>query len=201
VVDPGDCAAIAGTADDFLVPNACLNATVSGLVSRTVVIPEFVGPDDFHGAKYYPDLGDHDLSVQFLDTVSREFPAVRHQVEAHHYECGNGGRAPSFIGESHAQSLAAEYGLDDINLVKAGVSETVRMLLHRVTERVIIRPDAGRDVEDVRGLATHRGVPVEERSDLLYACVGVMQAPLTDAYSAHRGETPRRAPNDRVTER
>ena len=84
LVDPGDCAAIAGTADDFLVPNACLNATVSGLVSRTVVIPEFVGPDDFHGAKYYPDMGDHDLSVQFLDTVSREFPAVRHQVEAHH---------------------------------------------------------------------------------------------------------------------
>jgi hypothetical protein len=55
-------------------------------------------------------------------------------------------------------------------------------LLHRITERVLIRPDAGRDVEDVRGLAAHRGVPVEERSDLLYACVGFMQAPLTDAH-------------------
>ena len=102
LVDPGDCAAIAGTADDFLVPNACLNATVSGLVSRTVVIPELVGPDEFHGAKYYPDMGDHDLSVPFLDTVSREFPAVRHQVEAHHHERRHSGRAPSFIGECHA---------------------------------------------------------------------------------------------------
>ena len=182
LADPGGCAAIAGTSDDFLVPNACLNATVSGLVSRTVVIPEFVGPDDFHGAKYYPDMGEHDLSVQFLDTVSQEFPAVRHQVEAHHYQCDDSGCAPSFIGESHAQSLAADYGLNDINLVKAGVSETVRMLLHRITERVLIRTDAGRDVEDVRGLAAHRGVPVEERSDLLYACVGFMQAPLTDAH-------------------
>ena len=202
LADPGDCAAIAGTTDDFLVPNACLNATVSGLVSRTVVIPELVGPDDFHGAKYYPDMGDHDLSVRFLDEISREFPAVRQQVEAHHCEGHNSGRAPSFIGECHARSLAAEYGLNDINLVKAGVSETVRMLLHRITERVIIRPDAGRDVEDVRRLAAHRCVPVEERSDLLYACVGLMQAPSTGAaYSADRAGTPRRAPNERETER
>jgi hypothetical protein len=210
LVDPGDCAAIAGTADDFLVPNACLNATVSGLVSRTVVTPELVGPDDFHGAKYYPDMGDHDLSIRFLDTVSREFDAVRQQVSTHHYERPRSGRAPSFIGECHAQSLAAEYGLNDINQVKAGVSETVRMLLHRIPQRVIIQPDAGRDVEDVRRLAAHRSVPVEERSDLQYACVGFMQAPGTHAaYSADesgpgdladRAGRPRRAPNERETE-
>jgi Phosphoribosyl transferase (PRTase)/PELOTA RNA binding domain len=202
LVDPGGCAAIAGTADDFLVPNACLNATVSGLVSRTVVIPELVGPDDFHGAKYYPDMGDHDLSVRFLDTISREFPAVRHQVEAHHQERHHSGRAPSFSGAHHAQSLAAEYGLNDINLVKAGVSETVRMLLHRLTYRVIIRPDAGPDGEDVRRLAAQHSVPVEERSDLHYACVGFMQAPQTDmAHPAHRTRRPRRAPDEQRTAR
>jgi hypothetical protein len=54
LVDPGDCAAISGTAEDFLVPNACLNATVSGLVSRTVVTPDLVGPDDFHGRSTTP---------------------------------------------------------------------------------------------------------------------------------------------------
>ena len=76
------------------------------------------------------------------------------------------------------------------------------MLLHRITQRVIIRPDAGPDVEDVRRLAAQRSVPVEERSDLYYACVGFMQAPLTDlAYSAHRTGRPRRAPNDRQTAR
>jgi hypothetical protein len=109
LVDPGDCAAIFGAREDFLVPNACLNATVSGLVSRTVVRPDLVGPKDFHGAKYYPDMGDRDLSVRFLDTVSREFPAVRGHVEAHRVEWPECVRAPSFVGERHAQSLAAEY--------------------------------------------------------------------------------------------
>ena len=76
------------------------------------------------------------------------------------------------------------------------------MLLHRITERVIIRPDAGRDVEDVRRLAAHRGVPVEERSDLLYACVGFMQAPLTDAHIPPiELKRPGVSPNERVTER
>jgi len=72
----------------------------------------------------------------------------------------------------------------------------VRMLLHRITERVIIRPDAGRDVEDVRGLAAHRGVPVEERSDLLYACVGFMQAPSADAYPAQELTRPGMPPTN-----
>ena len=54
LVDPGDCAAIAGTADDFLVPNACLNATVSGLVSRTVVIPELSVPTSSTGRSTTP---------------------------------------------------------------------------------------------------------------------------------------------------
>jgi hypothetical protein len=104
-------------------------------------------------------------------------------VEAHSLEWPECGRTPSFVGERHARSLAAEYGLNDINLVKAGVSETVRMLLHRIAQRVIIRPDTGRDLEDVRQLASRRSVPVEERCDLHYACVGLMQAPLTTMQS------------------
>ena len=175
LVDPGDCAAIAGTADDFLVPNACLNATVSGLVSRTVVTPDLVGPDDFHGAKYYPELGDRDVSSRFVDAVSHEFPHVRHDVDG--AVRSTNGHRPSFAAEHHARRLAAEYGLPDVNLVKAGVSETVRMLLHRIARGVLVRPDAGPDVEDVRGLATRRGVPVEERPDLPFACVGLMQVP------------------------
>ena len=63
---------------------------------------------------------------------------------------------------------------------------------------VIVRPDAGTDVEDVRRLAAQRSVPVEERSDLHYACVGFMQAPLTDAADSTRHNSgPRRTRNER----
>ncbi len=41
-----------GTREDFLIPSACLNSTVSGLVSRTVLNDDLIGPADFHGAKF-----------------------------------------------------------------------------------------------------------------------------------------------------
>jgi Phosphoribosyl transferase (PRTase) len=69
LADPAACAPVAGTREDLLVPNACLNATVSGLVSRTVVVPGLIGPDDFHGATFYRGLTGEDVSGQFLDAV------------------------------------------------------------------------------------------------------------------------------------
>ena len=37
LADPGHCARIYGTRQDYLIPSACLNSTVSGLISRTVL--------------------------------------------------------------------------------------------------------------------------------------------------------------------
>ena len=177
LADPGDCAWVAGTRDDLLVPSACLNATVCGLVSRTVVIPGLIGPDDFHGAKYYPELAGEDLSLEFLDTITAEFPAVRAEVDAQRASRQGGERAPSWAGWHQARRLAAEYRLDDVNLVKAGVSETVRMLLYRAAWRVLVRPGSEPDLDAVVALAATRGVAVEHRPDLRYASVGLMRPP------------------------
>lgn len=64
-----------------------------------------------------------------------------------------------------------------MNLVKAGISETVRMLLYRVASRVLIRPGPEEDLDDVLLLAANHGVQVEERADLRYASVGLMRPP------------------------
>jgi Phosphoribosyl transferase (PRTase)/PELOTA RNA binding domain len=177
LTDPGDCALVAGTRDDLLIPSACLNATVCGLVSRTVLIPGLIGPDDFHGAKYYPELAREDRSLRFLDAITAEFPAVGAEVDARRAGLDGGERVPSWAGWRHARQLAAEYQLDDVNLVKAGISETVRMLLYRVASRVLIRPGPEEDLDDVLLLAANHGVPVEERADLRYASVGLMRPP------------------------
>ena len=55
------------------------------------------------------------------------------------------------------------------------------MLLHRTAERVIVHPEAGQDVQDVRWLAARRAIPIEVRADLRYACVGLMRASAANA--------------------
>ncbi|MFD9246473.1 phosphoribosyltransferase domain-containing protein, partial [Streptomyces sp. NPDC059556] len=67
LADPGSCVRTYGTREDFLIPSACLNSTVSGLISRTVLRADLVGPNDFHGGKFYRELAGADVSGAFLD--------------------------------------------------------------------------------------------------------------------------------------
>ncbi|MCO4695944.1 phosphoribosyltransferase [Streptomyces sp. RO-S4] len=174
LADPGSCVRTYGTREDYLIPSACLNSTVSGLISRTVLRADLVGPDDYHGAKYYRELADADLSVAFLDAVSARFDEVTEAACAEAKELLAADRTPTWEGWAAVERISEEYGIHDVNLVKPGVGETTRVLLRRVPWKVLARAGAGSDLDHVRLLAEQRGVPVEEVADLPYTCVGLI---------------------------
>ncbi|MFJ1911830.1 phosphoribosyltransferase [Streptomyces sp. NPDC088147] len=174
LADPGGCVRTYGTREDFLIPSACLNSTVSGLISRTVLRSDLVGPHDFHGAKHYRELAGADVSGHFLDTVAARFDEVTHAVDAEVKELLSADRAPTWEGWAAVERISEEYGIHDVNLVKPGVGETTRVLLRRVPWKILAQRDAGADLDHVRLLAEQRGVPVEEVDDLPYTCVGLI---------------------------
>ncbi|MFB7085799.1 phosphoribosyltransferase [Streptomyces sp. NPDC056296] len=179
LADPGSCVRTYGTRDDFLIPSACLNSTVSGLISRTVLRADLVGPHDFHGAKFYRELAGADLSPDFLDAVSARFPDVADTVDAQAKELLSADRTPTWEGWAAVERISEEYGIHDVNLVKPGVGETTRVMLRRVPWKVLARAGAGADLDHVRLLAEQRGVPVEEVDDLPYTCVGLIHPKYT----------------------
>ena len=179
LADPGSCVRTYGTRDDFLIPSACLNSTVSGLISRTVLRADLVGPHDFHGAKFYRELAGADLSPAFLDAVSAHYPDVTDTVHAQAKELLAADRTPTWEGWAAVERISEEYGIDDVNLVKPGVGETTRVMLRRVPWKVLARSGAGADLDHVRLLAEQRGVPVEEVDDLPYTCVGLIHPKYT----------------------
>ncbi len=177
LADPGHCVRIFGTREDYLVPSACLNSTVSGLVSRTVFNRELIGPGDFHGAKFYSHLAGSDVSTTFLDAVTAQFAAVRADVLA------AASAAPAQVealpeadwsGWAAVERISREFGVNNVNLVKPGVGETTRVLLRRVPWKVLVHPDATGDIGHVLHLAEQRGVEVEEVPGLPYSCVGLI---------------------------
>ncbi|MFK4184488.1 phosphoribosyltransferase [Streptomyces sparsogenes] len=174
LADPGRCVDTYGTRDDFLIPSACLNSTVSGLISRTVLRADLVGPDDFHGAKFYRELAGADVSGLFLDTVTARFDEVADQVAADAKELAAADRDPTWEGWAAVERISEEYGIHDVNLVKPGVGETTRVLLRRVPWKILAARGAGADLAHVRLLAEQRGVPVEEVDGLPYSCVGLI---------------------------
>ncbi|MFE5754012.1 cysteine protease StiP domain-containing protein, partial [Streptomyces massasporeus] len=179
LADPGSCVRTYGTREDFLIPSACLNSTVSGLISRTVLRADLVGPDDFHGAKFYRELAGTDVSVAFLDAVSARFPEVTDAACAQAKELLATDRSPTWEGWAAVERISEEYAIHDVNLVKPGVGETTRVMLRRVPWKVLARAGAGSDLDHVRLLAEQRGVPVEEVDALPYTCVGLIHPKYT----------------------
>ncbi|WP_225447792.1 phosphoribosyltransferase [Streptacidiphilus sp. P02-A3a] len=181
LADPAHCVRTFGTREDFLIPSACLNSTVSGLVSRTVLRPGLIGPDDFHGAKFYRDLAGADVSARFLDAVTDCFPDVRAQPQ------DRADREPDWSGWAAVERISEEYGIGSVNLVKPGVGETTRVLLRRVPWRVLVRRGADAELGHVRLLAEQRGVPVEAVDDLPYSCVGLIHPQYTRGATGDEG--------------
>ncbi|MGW4873681.1 phosphoribosyltransferase [Streptomyces chartreusis] len=179
LADPGSCVRTYGTREDYLIPSACLNSTVSGLISRTVLRADLVGPHDYHGAKFYRELAGADVSVAFLDAVSARFAEVVDAVDATAKELLSGDREPTWEGWAAVERISEEYGIHDVNLVKPGVGETTRVLLRRVPWKILARAGAGADLDHVRLLAEQRGVPVEEVAELPYTCVGLIHPKYT----------------------
>jgi hypothetical protein len=176
LADPGRCTTLYGTRDDYLIPSACLNSTVSGLVSRTVLNDELIGPGDFHGAKFYADLAGDDVSALFLDTICARFADVAERVAKDVPDLRASDREPDWSGWEAVRSVAGEQGIDNLNLVKPGIGETTRVLLRRVPWKILARTDAGTELGHIRLLAEERGVPVEDVAPdrFPYACMGLI---------------------------
>lgn len=172
LADPGHCTAMYGTREDYLIPSACLNSTVSGLISRTVFNIEHINPHDFHGAKFYSELAASDVSNDFLDAIGGHFEHVRASVAA--LVANREATAPTWLGWETVEKISTEYGINNVNLVKPGVGETTRVLLRRVPWKVLVNPEARADVAHVLLLAEQRGTPVEEVPGLPFSCIGLI---------------------------
>lgn len=174
LADPGGATDLTPTRADLLIPSACLNSTVCGLISRTVLNARWIGPEDFHGAKVYRDFAADDVSGRFVDTIAAEFAAAADEAAAlvaHARTLP----PPDMRGRRTVEAIAADHGITDLNLVKPGIGETTRVLLRRVPAALLVDPSAGADLRHLRLLAADRGVPVVERA-MDYAAVGLIKA-------------------------
>lgn len=165
--DPAGLTTLCGTHEDFLIPSSCLNSTVSGLISRTVLRHDLIGPDDFHGAAYYGELSKEDRSYEFLDTIARHFdtPFAFPTITLTH------------SGYDEARQVADHFGVSDINFVKPGIGEATRVLLRRLPWKLLVREDQtdAPELAHLYQLAREKGVPVEPYPLKNYKACGIIK--------------------------
>ncbi len=177
VADPGHATRLFGTRDDLLIPSACLNSTVSGLVSRTVYRPDLTS--GYHGAKFYGHLTADDRSATFVDTIEAAFPSREDAV----FAAARLALAPAQVdwaGWASVERIGAEFGIDDVNRIKPGVGETLRVLLRRDPSRVLVSDVTDPALRPVLALAAEKRIPVAEYRAMTYRACGLIRSVTDD---------------------
>jgi hypothetical protein len=169
-------AASAASCDDYLIPSSILNATVSGLVSRSI-LNEAIGPGDFHGCVYYGQFEPHDQSQAFADELVRQALALATDPANRVCAPVDSARAGEVSRQFIAAALA-QYGIDDVNMVKPGIGEATRVLLRRSPRLLILRDAAAPQVAHLKLLAEEKNVPVKIDPALPYYAVSLIRSAL-----------------------
>ncbi len=151
--DPAHLAEKYGTRKDFLIASSCLNATVSGLLSRTFYRKDIIEEDAFHGAVFYQNLMDQDVTYEFIHTIEAHFAAG---------DVGDVSDLPvSKTAQEEVQKICTDFQIQDINLVKPSIGETTRVLLRRVPWKILVhRMDDEEHLGQIYQLAKEKGVPI-----------------------------------------
>ncbi|WP_159627959.1 cysteine protease StiP family protein [Massilia puerhi] len=170
--DLAGAAACAASCDDYLIPSSILNATVSGLVSRTVMNQD-MRADDFHGCVFYDQFAEADRSQAFADELLRLALAQSPEQPRAAPIDAPAARARS---QTYIAGAMRRYGVADVNLVKPGIGEATRVLLRRAPRLVVLRDPAAPEVAHLAVLAEEKQVPVEIDPDLPYHAVSLIRS-------------------------
>ena len=165
--DPANVAEKFGTHEDFLIASSCLNSTVSGLLSRTFLRSDIIGEKDFHGAVFYKNLLDKDLTYQFINSIEKNFDFKKKFTDE-----------KNFIGSGidEVKKISSEFEIDDINLIKPSIGETTRVLLRRVPEKILVHSlDDEKNLAHIYQLASEKNVAVEKYPLKNYKACGLIK--------------------------
>lgn len=157
-----------GTHEDFLIASSCLNSTVSGLLSRTFLRSDIIGENDFHGAAFYSELADRDVTYQFIDRIVQDFDLNKDFVIENDAE--------PFAGLTEAENIREHFGIRSINFVKPGIGETTRVLLRRIPWKILVYSlNDEENLGHIYQLAREKGVEVVEYPLRFYKSCGLIR--------------------------
>jgi len=170
--DLAGAAACAASCEDYLIPSSILNATVSGLVSRSV-LNAAIGPGDFHGCVLYSDFAPQDRSRAFVDAIEAlALAQARSRLDAQAIDT----HAAAAGSRSYIAAAMARYGVDDVNLIKPGIGEATRVLLRRAPRLLVLRDPQAPATAHLRLLAEEKGVAVDTDPALPYQAVSLIRS-------------------------
>lgn len=181
LADPANVTEYCGTREDYLLPSACLNSTISGLISRTILNSKVnYLCREFHGAVYFKRFEGIDKSNEFIDAVENHMDSYKDIIVPEKAYRSNIAKN----GMDIVLDICKKYEIPDYKKVKPGIGETTRVLLRRVPWKVIINTNV--DINDpdllhIVLLCKDKGIEIVRDDIGNYKCCGVIKELSADA--------------------
>jgi len=167
-------AAVAASSEDYLIPSCILNATISGLVSRSIYDRQTALPTDFHGCLYYRQFEAHDLSAYFIDATLAAVDKLWRSFEPHrHVELDR--KQLQITSQNLLHWLSKQYGITRYNYIKPGIGEATRVLLRREAQLLLLQDGDSEATQHLRWLAESKSIPIDIVPSLSYRAVALIK--------------------------
>lgn len=160
LADPSGHAWLSGSHDDWLIPSGILGANVSGLISRSILKSDLLGPDDFHGAMAVDHLADIDKSRDFVDRVTLGLDAALGEARPAHSDADLCTRLRAGAAVCVA-AIADRHVVDTLNRIKPGIAEATRAVLRRRPHKVFLHDATDPDLAALVHLCRSDDIPME----------------------------------------
>lgn len=168
-------ATVAASSEDYLIPSCILNATISGLVSRSVYDKHTAGPTDFHGCLYYAQFAGHDLSNYFIDAILARVDMIRPVLGSRFEALSCNRQHLQTQSRQFLHWITEHYGITRHNHIKPGIGEATRVLLRREARLLLLQDLDSESTRHLRWLAESKSIPIAVFKDLPYRAVALIK--------------------------
>ncbi len=170
ISDIGGTADVTATYDDYTMPSALMNSTVSGLLSRTVLNDDILATGGFHGCVMYRHLAEHDVSNWFVEEVDRliDVETVCESVTVSKEERQR-------VTKQFMDEIMHEYSVSNINRVKPGIAEATRIMLRRTPDLLMIQDKDHVDTAHLVQIAIEKGIEIVVIKDMPFGACSIIK--------------------------
>jgi len=172
ISDIGGTADFSATFDDYAIPSALMNSTVSGLISRSILNDQ-INANDFHGCISYSHLEDHDRSNWFIDQVADCFKLSDFQIPLQNESLS--AKERQSMTRIFLQKIMHQHHVSNKNRIKPGIAEATRVMLRRVPDLLILKDKLNPNTVHLLKLAREKNIDVVEMDDMPFGACALIK--------------------------
>ncbi|MDE5936734.1 MAG: hypothetical protein K2G83_04955, partial [Ruminococcus sp.] len=130
---------------------------------------DIIGKNDFHGAAFYSELLNKDVTYEFINRIEQEFDTEKNYSLNYNTE-------PEYSGLTESEDIRKVFDIKSINFVKPGIGETTRVLLRRIPWKILVHSlNDENNLGHIYQLAKEKNVSVEEYPLIHYKSCGLIK--------------------------